>query len=199
MRVLRGALTANAEQLEVRMHDLILREGTEPGETVRYVARPGFGALPAGTGIALAFAGVQLLLFAFFLWAIWWPLPTRIGGWIFSIALSLGLFALAIGMMWVMLRGQGPLARGVLRAPFIRLTVTDRRVVWSLPWHQEPLMEIGCERIRGGLLGSVDGRGRGNAAILLVHGDYAGDADGYVHIDRLPDAAGFVEALRRLR
>ena len=36
-------------------------------------------------------------------------------------------------------------------------------------------------------------------SILLIPGDYHGDADGYIHIDRLPDAAGFVEALRRLQ
>jgi hypothetical protein len=181
------------------MRDLILSGAIEPVEQVRYVARPGLRALPAGTGIAIAFAGVQMLLFAFFLWAIWWPLPTRTEGWIFSVTLTIGLFGLAVGMIWVMLRGNMPLAIGVARSPFIRLTVTDRRVVWSLPWHDEPLMEIGCDRIRGGLLGTVDDRGRGNAAILLVQGDYAGDADGYIHIDRLPDAAGFVEALRRLR
>jgi hypothetical protein len=192
-------MIANAERLEVRMHDLILRTAIEPEETVRYVARPGLRALPAGSGVAVAFAGVQILLFAFFLWAIWWPRPTETGGWLFSITLTLGLFGLAGGMVWLMLRGKGPLALGVARSPFIRLTVTDRRVVWSLPWRWEPLMEIGCDRIRGGLLGTVDRRGRGNAAILLVPGDYAGDADGYIHIDRLPDAAGFVEALRRLR
>jgi len=118
---------------------------------------------------------------------------------LFSISLTIGLIVLAAGMIWVMVRGNLPLAIGVARAPFIRLTVTDRRVIWSLPWHREPLMEIGCERIRGGVLGAVDGRGWGNAAILLVPGDYAGDADGFVHVDRLPDAAGFVEALRRLR
>ena len=181
------------------MRDLIPVTAIEPGETVRYVARPGLRGLPAGSGVALAFAGAQLLLFAFFLWAIWWPMPTRTGGWLFSIGMTLGLVALAAGMVWVMVRGNLPLAIGVARAPFIRLTVTDRRVIWSLPWHREPLMEIGCERIRGGVLGAVDGRGWGNAAILLVPGDYAGDADGFVHVDRLPDAAGFVEALRRLR
>jgi hypothetical protein len=181
------------------MRDLILARAIEPEETVRYVARPGLRALPAGTGIALAFAGAQLLLFTFFLWAIWWPLPTQTGGWIFSVSMTLGLAGLAMGMIWIMLRGNLPLAIGIARSPFIRLTVTDRRVIWSLPWNREPLMEIGCERIRGGILGAVDSRGRGNAAILLIPGDYHGDADGYIHIDRLPDAAGFVEALRRLR
>lgn len=181
------------------MRDLILVGAIEPGETVRYVARPGLRALPAGTGVALSFAGAQLLLFTFFLWAIWWPLPTRTGGWIFSVTMTLGLVGLAAGMIWILLRGNLPLAIGIARSPFIRLTVTDRRVIWTLPWHSEPLMEIGCERIRGGVLGAVDSRGYGNAAILLIPGDYHGDADGYVHIDRLPDAAGFVEALRRLR
>jgi hypothetical protein len=181
------------------MRDLILIEAIEGSETVRYVARPGLRALPAGTGVALGFVAAQLLLFTFFLWAIWWPLPSRPAGWVFSVTLTLGLFGLAAAMVWVMVRGRVPLAIGVLRAPFIRLTVTDRRVIWSLPWRGEPLMEIGCDRIRGGLLGSVDARGSGNAAILLVPGDYAGDEDGCIHIDRLPDAAGFVEALRRIR
>ena len=181
------------------MRDLILSSSIQPAETVRYVARPGLSALPAGTGIALAFAGVQLMLFSFFLWAIWWPLPSRIEGWIFSVTLTLALFALAGGMIFLLLRGNMPLALGIARAPFIRLTVTDRRVLWTLPWGDEPLMEIGCERIRGGLLGAVDRRGRGNAAILLFPGDYAGDDDGYIHLDRLPDAARFVDALRQLQ
>lgn len=181
------------------MRDLILATSVEPEEAVRYVAHPSLRALPAGTGVALGFIAAQLLLFAFFLWAIWWPMPDRTGDWIFSVTMTLGLFGLAGAMVWVMVRGRIQLAIGILRAPFIRLTVTDRRVIWSLPWRIEPLMEIGCERIRGGLLGSTDSRGQGNAAILLMPGDYAGDAGGCIHIDRLPDAAGFVEALRRLR
>jgi hypothetical protein len=193
------ALAANAEQLEVRMRDLILAGAIEPEETVRYVARPGLRALPAGTGIALSFVGAQLLLFTFFLWAIWWPFPSSTAGWIFSVTMTLGLVGLAAGIVWLLLRGNWPIAIGIARSPFIRLTVTDRRVIWSLPWNREPLMEIGCDRIRGGTLGSVDSHGRGNAAILLMPGDYHGDAAGYIHIDRLPDAAGFVEALRRLR
>ena len=181
------------------MRDLILVGAIEPEETVRYVARPGLRALPAGTGVALAFTGAQILLFTFFLWAIWWPLPTRTGGWIFSVTITWGRGGGAGGFFGFWGGFNLPSASALARSPFIRLTVTDRRVIWSLPWHREPLMEIGCERIRGGILGAVDSRGRGNAAILLIPGDYHGDADGYIHIDRLPDAAGFVEALRRLQ
>ena len=85
--------------------------------------------------------------------------------------------------------------RGIALAPFIRLTVTDRRILWTLPWAAEPLLEVGLLRVRGALLGEVDRRGRGNAALVLMPGDPAADDHGYIHFDRLPDAAGFVRAL----
>ena len=50
----------------------------------------------------------------------------------------------------------------------------------------------------GGILGAVDRRGRGNAAMMLVPGDPAADIDGNIHFDRLPDVAGFVAALGRI-
>jgi hypothetical protein len=169
-----------------------------PDEQVRYVARPGLRALPAGSGAVLGFAVPQLLLFAFLLWAIWWPWPTRTPGLIFSITLTVCLFLLTAGVIWLMLRGGGAIVAGVAKPPFIRLTVTDQRVIWSLPWTDIPLMEIEQDRVLGGALGEVDQHGQGNAAIILRAGDPAADEDGYIHIDRLPNVAGFVAALARL-
>ena len=82
----------------------------------------------------------------------------------------------------------------MLRAPFVRLTVTSRRIVWSLPWARAPLMEIGRERVIGGILGLLDAKGHGSAAVMLVPGDPSADIDGNIHFDRLPDAMRFVAA-----
>jgi len=60
-----------------------------------------------------------------------------------------------------------------------------------------PLMEIGRERVTGGILGVLDRRGNGPAAVMLVPGDPCADTDGNIHFDRLPDAAAFVAALGR--
>jgi hypothetical protein len=84
----------------------------------------------------------------------------------------------------------------VLRAPFVRLTVTDRRILWTLPWSRVPLMEIGRERVVGGILGQVDRRGYGNAAVILVPNDPSADIDGNIHFDRLPNVRQFLDAVR---
>lgn len=168
-------------------------------EQVRYVARPGLMALPSGTWTVLVFLTPQLFSAYFILWAIWWPAPQSFRIYLFALFWTGILVALAGAMVWMLLRRHPGFALGVIRAPFIRLTVTDRRVIWSLPWTPAPLMEIGATRVLGGVLGSVDRRGRGNAAMMLVADDPAADVDGNIHFDRLPDAAGFVAALERLR
>ena len=96
----------------------------------------------------------------------------------------------------MLLRRNPGFLMGVLRAPFIRLTVTDRRVIWSMPWAKRPLMEIGRHRVIGGILGAVDHKGAGSAALVLVPGDPSADIDGNIHFDRLPAAEAFVAALR---
>ncbi|PTQ10800.1 hypothetical protein CLG96_10385 [Sphingomonas oleivorans] len=167
-------------------------------ERVRYVARPGLRALPAGSAAALGFAVPQLIVLAFFLWVLWSPEASTGRNLAFSLSMTVALLAVGAGVIWLLVRRNLPLLLGIVRAPFIRLTVTDRRVLWSLPWTPEPLMEIEAARIRGGIVGELDAQGRGNAVILLNPGDYAGDFDGNIHLDRLPDAAAFVDALRLL-
>jgi len=164
-------------------------------EQAYYVARPGLAALPSGTLAVIGFASPQIFSAYFILWAIWWPAPQTHGQWAFALSGTALMLVLAAGVVWLLLRRFPGVALGVVRAPFIRLTVTDRRVIWSLPWHHEPLLEIGRERIVGGILGHVDRRGRGNAAMVLIPGDPMGDVDGNIHFDRLPDVAGFVAAL----
>lgn len=167
-------------------------------ETTLYVARPGLGALPEGAGIAIGFAIPQGLMCAAFLWAIWYPWPHSLSMWVFDITLSLLLTGLGAGLFWKIARGNGAIAAGIVRAPFVRLTVTDRRLVWSVPWSATPLMELEASRILGGILGDTDRKGRGTAAIILVPGDPSGDYEDRIHLDRLPDAAGFVAALGRI-
>ena len=110
--------------------------------------------------------------------------------------LTMVLAGFAVTIVVILLRRNPGFALGLLRAPFIRLTVTDRRVIWKLPWAAAPLLEISRERVVGGILGIVDRRGRGNAAMMLVPGDPAADVDGNIHFDRLPNVAGFVAAPR---
>ena len=164
-------------------------------EEVRYVARPGLLALPSGTLTFLAFLSPQLFSAYFILWAIWWPEPETRRAYLFACGWTTLLVALAAGIAVVLLRRNPGFALGVIRAPFIRLTVTDRRVIWSMPWGTAPLMEIGLQRVLGGILGHVDARGRGNAAMMLVPGDPAADIDGNIHFDRLPNVTRFVAAL----
>ena len=49
----------------------------------------------------------------------------------------------------------------------------------------------------GGIIGLLDRKGNGPAALILVPGDPCADVDGNIHFDRLPDAAAFVAALDR--
>lgn len=184
---MRVALPAKAERLEALIR-----------ETTLYVARPGLAALPEGAGLAIGFAIPQALMCCAFLWIIWFPWPASGRVLAFDIALSVLLTGLGGALFWKIARGHGAFAAGILRAPFVRLEVTDRRVVWSVPWSATPLMELDAERIMGGILGEADRHGRGTAAIMLVPGDPAGDFEHRIHLDRLPDVAGFVAALGRI-
>ncbi|SNT13056.1 hypothetical protein SAMN06295912_14519 [Sphingomonas laterariae] len=162
-----------------------------------YVARPGLRALPSGSAIMAGCILLQLWTLTFMLWAMWWPTPQTPQLLAFAIGGTVTMLLLVALVILLLVRRFPGYALAVARAPFIRLTVTDRRVVWSLPWHRHPLMEIGRERILGGILGAVDARGRGNAAMILIHGDPAADIDGNIHFDHLPDVEKFVAALAR--
>ena len=161
-----------------------------------YVARPGVRAIPAGAGAVAVCAAIQGFTLIILLWAIWWPEPISSGEYAFSIGCTAALAALVLGVFWLLLRKFPGFLLAVLRSPFISLKVTDRRILWTLPWMKGPLMEIGRERILGGILGDLDRRGNGPAAVVLVPGDPSADIDGNIHFDRLPDAAAFVAALR---
>jgi len=163
-------------------------------ERILYMARPGLSALPSGTLTVVAFAGLQIWTLTIMLWAIWWPAPLGLADYVFSISATSILFALVVGVAWLLLRKYPGFILAIARAPFIRLTVTDRRVIWNLPWHAAPLMEIGRERVVAGLLGQTDHKGRGSAALVLIPGDPSADIDGNIHFDRLPDVARFVAA-----
>jgi hypothetical protein len=171
-----------------------VRLDREP-ESVRYVARPGLAAMPSGAGPVLGFLTLQTWTAVFLLWAMWWPAPRTTQLLVFAIGGTTLLVGLLLFVAWLLMRQYPGFVTAVLRAPFIRLTVTNHRVIWSLPWMRHPLMEIGQDRIHGGILGAVDARGRGNAAMMLVEGDPAADVDGHIHFDRLPDVRRFVEAI----
>ncbi|MBU3078131.1 hypothetical protein [Sphingomonas quercus] len=166
-------------------------------EEVAYARRPGLGALPEGGGAVLGFAGLQLVPIGVLLWAIWWPAPRTTSGELFAIGCTVLIAVLALTVLWFLVRQRMEFIRQLFLIPFIRLTVTDRRVMWTLPWRAEPLLEIDGMRVRGGLLGEPSPRGWAPAAILLFPGDPAGDEHGMIHFDRLPDAARFVDALAR--
>ena len=175
---------------------LYARRADTVAEVTSYVARPGLRALPSGAAVIAAFAGLQSWTLIVLLWAIWWPAPISLGDYLFSIVSTTILLGLVVFVAVLLLRKYPGFVVAVLRAPFIRLTVTDRRILWNLPWAKAPLMEIGRDRVLGGILGAVDARGFGSAAVILVPGDPSADIDGNIHFDRLPDAAGFVAALR---
>jgi hypothetical protein len=120
----------------------------------------------------------------------------RLGDYVFAIGCSSVFAILVIGVFLLLLRKYPGFLIAILRAPFISLRVTDRRILWTLPWMKDPLMEIGRERILGGILGDIDRHGNGPAAVVLVPGDPSADIDGNIHFDRLPNAAAFVAALR---
>lgn len=164
-------------------------------ERTLYVARPGLRAMPSGATTVGAFLFMQLTSLVILLWAIWWPAPSSAGDWRFSILATLGLVALIAIVALLLVRRHPGFLLAVLRAPFIRLTVTDRRLVWSLPWTAAPLLEIGRERILGALVGTLERKGAGSAAVLLVPGDPCADIDGAIHFDRLPQVTAFVDAL----
>ncbi len=165
-------------------------------EVTRYIARPGLRALPSGAGAFVAFGSLQFFPLVILSWAIWWPAPRSVSDYEFAIGCSLGLAALVIGVFVVLARQNPGFVLALLRAPFISITVTDRRILWTLPWMAQPLMDIGHERVLGGILGQLDEHGNGSAALVLVPGDPCADVDGNIHFDRLPDAAAFVAALR---
>lgn len=166
------------------------------GEETRYVARPGIRAVPAGSLTVFTFIALQGWTLTILLWAIWWPFPQSHADWGFSLGVTGALLGLVALVAWLLVRRYPGFLTAVLRAPFIRLTVTDRRVLWTLPWMKLPLMEIRRDRVMGGILGQVDAKGFGNAALVLVPGDPSADIDGNIHFDRLPAAEAFVAALR---
>ena len=164
-------------------------------EVTRYVARPGLRALPSGAFTLTAFIGLQAWALTILLWAVWWPTPISAHDYAFCIGVTC-VFAVAVVIVaWALLRRHPGFLLAVVRAPFIRLTVTDRRIVWSLPWMKAPLMQIGRERVLGGFQGPTNRRGHGSAAVLLVPGDPCADVDGAIHFDRLPHVARFLSAL----
>ena len=173
------------------------RHAARVPEEVVYARRPGLGALPEGGGAMLGFAGLQLVPIGVLLWAIWWPAPRDANGRLFAIGCTALILALALAVLWMLVRRRLHLVRQLFLIPFIQLTVTDRRVLWTLPWRAEPLMEIEGARVRGGMLGEASPRGWAPVAILLFPGDPAADEHGMIHFDRLPDAALFVDALAR--
>ena len=164
-------------------------------ERTFYTARPGILALPSGAGSVVFFVGLQAFTIIGFLFAIWWPAPSSTGDYVFAISTTSVLALLVILVFWLMLRRFPGFLLAVLRSPFISVSVTDRRLIWTLPWMKAPLMEIGRERVMGALTGVLDRRGNGPAAVILVPGDPCADVDGNIHFDRLPDAAAFVSAL----
>ncbi|GGE85917.1 hypothetical protein [Sphingomonas prati] len=164
-------------------------------ERTLYVAQPGLRALPSGTLVIIGFASPQLLSVVFLFWAIWWPAPVTPGALRFALASTFLLGGLSLLVLWLLLRHNLALAAGIIRAPFTRVTVTTRRVLWTVPWSRHPVMEIGARRIAGGILGPTDKRGTGSAAMILRENDPSADFDGNIHFDRMPDAAGFVAAL----
>ncbi|WP_404710938.1 hypothetical protein [Sphingomonas sp. MMS24-J13] len=173
-----------------------MRRINRVAETTRYVARPGLRALPSGAGAFVAFGSLQFFPLVILLWAIWWPAPRSTSDYEFAIGCSVALAALVVGVFTLLARQNPGFLLAVMRSPFISIIVTDRRVLWTLPWMQQPLMDIGHERILGGVLGQLDRKGNGPAALVLVPGDPCADMDGNIHFDRLPDAAAFVAALR---
>ena len=164
-------------------------------ERTLYTARPGILAVPSGAGSVVFFVGLQCFTVLGFLYAIWWPAPSSTSDWEFASSLTSILALLALSIFWLLLRRHPGFLLAVLRSPFISISVTDRRLLWTLPWMKAPLMEIGRERVVGALAGTLDRRGNGPAAVLLVPDDPCGDVDGNIHFDRLPDAAAFVSAL----
>jgi hypothetical protein len=164
-------------------------------ERAAYVARPGLRALPSGALVIGAFALLQSWTLTILLWAIWWPAPTSNSDYAFSVGATTLLFGAVVLVILLLLRRHPGFLMAVLRAPFVRLTVTDRRILWTMPWSRRPLMEIGRERVLGGILGTVDRRGFGSAAVVLVPGDPSADIDGNIHFDRLPNVRGFLNAL----
>jgi hypothetical protein len=166
-------------------------------ERTFYAARPGLRALPSGAGAVAAFAMLQAFTVIVLLWAVWWPAPSSTGDYVFAITATGVLVLLILAVYLLLLRRYPGFLLAVLRSPFIRISVTDRRLLWTLPWMRTPLMEIGRERVLGGIVGVLDKRGNGPAAVVLVPGDPCADIDGNIHFDRLPDAAAFVAALGR--
>ena len=171
-----------------------LRRAEALPERILYVARAGLGALPSGFFTVLVFISPQIFALLFFVWAIWWPYPASDQAFWRAVACTAVLASILAGVAWALARRYRGFVTGVMTAPFIRITVTDRRVLWTVPWSGEPLIEIGRQRIIRSVLGGVDRRGRGHAAIELVPGDPAADIDGHVHFDRLPRAEDFVRA-----
>lgn len=167
-------------------------------EEVLYRRRPGLGALPEGGGALLGFGGLQLFPIVVLLWAVWWPAPVTTRGLVFAICFTVLMAMLALGVCYLLLRGRAATAQQLVFLPFIHLTVTTHRVSWTVPWRRAPMFEIESFRVRGGMMGLADTRGWASAAILLFPGDPVADEDGMIQFDRLPDAAGFVEALTRL-
>ncbi|PZU11607.1 hypothetical protein [Sphingomonas sp.] len=172
-----------------------LRRVDQRPERILYVARAGLGALPSGSGTILIFMMPQILSLGFLVWAIWWPYPASAHAFARAILCSIVLAGAVAAVATLLIRRNRGFITAVIRAPFTSITVTDRRMLWTVPWDNQPLMEIRRGRMLRGVLGTVDRKGRGNAAVQLVAGDPAADIDGHIHFDRLPEVVRFVSAV----
>lgn len=182
---------------DAQLPTLHVRRADRIAERTLYVARPGLRAIPSGSMTVGAFVGMQLASLIILMWAVWWPVPSSRSDWMFAGGVSAGMAGLIVLVGWMLTRRHPGFLLAVLRAPFIRLSVTDRRIVWTLPWMHGPLMEIGHDRVVGAMMGAVDRKGAGSAAVILVPGDPSADIDGAIHFDRLPQVERFLEALGR--
>lgn len=171
----------------------------EPGESVRWIGRRGFGATGANRLLMLAMAAPLTLPFFGMVWFTWSKassMDTLLSQLSTGGALLLVTCIYLGPMAWLVL-GHAPAFLGDLFVEiFGWLAVTDRRILFTAPLTGAVRRDIPADRIIEALLIDVDERGRGYISLTLKNED--GEKDEIMDLYSVPDPDNALDSIGRL-
>ncbi|MFL6844946.1 MAG: hypothetical protein ACJ8ER_08720 [Allosphingosinicella sp.] len=171
----------------------------QPGESIRWSGRRGFGATGADRRLILLMAAPAPLPF---LWAVWFAWSKASSMETTFAKYSVGGILLLVAciylgpMAWLVL-GYAPAFLGDLFVDiFGRLVVTDRRILFTAPLTGAVHRDVPADRIIEALLIDVDEHGRGYICLTLKAED--GGKEETVDLYSVPDPDSALDSIARL-
>ncbi|MEO7178693.1 MAG: hypothetical protein ABIW83_07605 [Allosphingosinicella sp.] len=171
----------------------------QPGESIRWSGRRGFGAAGPSRRLML---GMAIPVPLPFLWAVWFAwskgnsMETTLGKFATGGVILLVACIYLGPMAWLVL-GYAPAFLGDLFVEiFGRLAVTDRRILFTAPLTGSVHREIPAERMIEAFLIDVDQRGRGYISLTLKGEE--SEKDEIVDLYSVPDPENALDSIARL-